>query len=394
MAAGVTFDESDLRRLGGRGMFQRGVQLLADGHVTKLTVDAARVSAIVGEGAHRVELWGARKELGYKCTCESSSAGSFCSHMVAAGLAALAGTTAPPNPAPPAMTKDDVREHLLTLDKNKLVDILMLRADWDQQLRDQLFVETAKGRSKTALDVVALKESLDRAIETGGGYIDWCFASSYAMGVENAIDALVELYEAGHDAELLDLVEYALRRVEDAAGNVQDDGDMGAVFERLQELHFDICQRARPDPVALAKRLFEWELTSGWGSFDDCVAKYGDIFGEEGIAEYKRVAALAWKNVPVLGPGQKDVRDVRRLHLSRMMARLAEADGVEAVVDVLKRDLSAPWSFLKIAETYRKSGDRKLAIQWAQKGIDAFPKSPDERLRDFLAEECQHTGRQ
>ena len=53
----------------------------------------------------------------------------------------------------------------------------------------------------------------------------------------------------------------------------------------------------------------------------------------------------------------------------------------------------APWSFLKIAETYRKYGDRKLATQWVQKGINAFPKSPDKRLRDFLAEECQHTGR-
>lgn len=393
-ATRAPFDESDLRRLAGRGTFQRGLQLLADGHVRKLDVEGGRVEATVeGTDVYRVELWGGGKELGYRCTCESSADGSFCRHMVAAGLAAIARTTTPPKPPAPTVTKDDVRAHLLTLDKEKLVDILMLRTEWDPQLRDQLFVEAAKGRSSNgALDVRALKETLDRAIETGG-YIDWRGASSYARGVDTAIDALVELFEQGHDADLLELVEYTLRRVEDAAGQVQDDGDLGIVFDRLYGLHFNICSRARPDPVALAKRLFEWEVTSSWGSFHDCAKKYADIFGEAGLAEYWRLAELAWKNIPALGPGQKDVRDCRRQDLTRIMAKFAEKDGVEPVVAVLTKDLSTPNAFLRIAETYRKAGNRELAVGWAEKGLAAFPKSPDRRLQELLAEEYQRTGR-
>ena len=170
----MPFAESDLRRLARLGTLQRGVQLLADGYVTKLNVAGGRVPATV-DGAD-VELWGSGKELGYKCTCEASSDGTFCAHMVAAGLAAIAGAAAPPKAPPPAVTNDDVSEHLLSLDKEKLVDILMLRAEWDPRLRDQLFVETAKRRSTTELDVVALKETLDRAIDTG----DWRGASSSA----------------------------------------------------------------------------------------------------------------------------------------------------------------------------------------------------------------------
>lgn len=276
-----------------------------------------------------------------------------------------------PKPPSPAVTRDDVRVHLLTLDKEKLVDILMLRAERDPQLRDQLFVEAAKGRSSNgALDIRALRETLDRAIETGG-YIDWRGASSYARGVDNAIDALIELFEQGHDAELLELVEYPLKRVEDAAGQVQDDGDLGLIFDRLHELHLNICARARPDPVALAKRLFEWELASGWGSFHDCTEKYAEIFGDAGQAEYRRLAELAWKNVRALGPGQKDVPDGRRRDLARIMTKLAEKDGVGAVVDVLKKDLSTPNAFLRIAETYRKSGSHELAVRWAERGLSA-----------------------
>ena len=76
-----------------------------------------------------------------------------------------------------------------------------------------------------------------------------------AMGVEHAVDALDELFDKGHDAELLEVVEYAMKRVERAAEQVQDNGDMGVIFDRLHELHFNLCQRARRDPLALARRL-------------------------------------------------------------------------------------------------------------------------------------------
>ena len=389
------FDEADLRRLAGRGSFQRGLLLLADGHVTKLEISSGRVRATVeGMDVYRVELAGNGKELAYTCTCEDSADGSFCEHMAAAGLAGLAGAgaTTPPKPPRPAVTKEDVRKHLLGLDNAALVDLLMDRAEWDPQLRDRLFIETAKGRSAGELDVRALKESLDQTIGIDD-YIDWRGASAYAMGVEHAVDALDELFDKGHDAELLEVVEYAMKRVERAAGQVQDDGDMGVIFDRLHELHFNLCQRARPDPVALARRLFEWEVTSPMSLFHDCATKYADIFGEKGIAEYKRLAELAWKNVPSLGPGQKDIRDCRRFDLTSLLTRLVDKDGVEAVVELLKKDLSAPHSFLRIAETYRKAGDGALAARWAEKGVAAFPKSLDRRLREFLAEEYQLAGR-
>lgn len=54
---------------------------------------------------------------------------------------------------------------------------------------------------------------------------------------------------------------------------------------------------------------------------------------------------------------------------------------------IKSRDLSRPWSYLQIAEIYKEAGKKDLAVEWAEKGIRAFPKQTDSRLRSFLAGE-------
>lgn len=220
------------------------------------------------------------------------------------------------------MSRDDVRAHLLGLEKTALVDILMAQAEWDPRLRARLAVETAKGRSSTALDVPGLKESLRQAIEVTD-YVDWRGATAYANAVDDAIDALVALFEQGHDADLLEVVEHAMKHLEEAAGQVDDDGNLGPLFERLHALHFAICERARPEPLTLARRLFEWELTSAWHFFDDAATKYADVFGPQGLAEYRRLAELAASAPsPTPAPRRGGAHDAQRRRAVRMLSRL------------------------------------------------------------------------
>ena len=51
---------------------------------------------------------------------------------------------------------------------------------------------------------------------------------------------------------------------------------------------------------------------------------------------------------------------------------------------VKSRDLAHPYAYLTIAEIYQKADQADLALEWAARGLKAFPDRPDNRLRDFL----------
>lgn len=68
------------------------------------------------------------------------------------------------------------------------------------------------------------------------------------------------------------------------------------------------------------------------------------------------------------------------------MLSIAEGEGdLDLVIQVMSRDLSHGYGYLQIAERCKKARKQKLALEWAEKGLTAFPKNPDSRLRSFLA---------
>jgi hypothetical protein len=114
--------------------------------------------------------------------------------------------------------------------------------------------------------------------------------------------------------------EHALKLAERALDHIDDSGgQMGDAIARIEELHLDACSKARPDPEALAERLFAWEL-----------------------------AEEAWAKVPKLAPGE--------------------------------RDLSIGYRFLQIAELCREHGEDDAALEWAEPGMAAFAEDADPRL--------------
>lgn len=72
-------------------------------------------------------------------------------------------------------------------------------------------------------------------------------------------------FNDGHAQAVIELTEYALARLEKAIGNMDDsNGYMSDILPELQNLHHRACLDIRPEPCALARRLFEWELKSDW----------------------------------------------------------------------------------------------------------------------------------
>lgn len=390
--------EALLRRAGDR-TFRRGQHYAAEGRVTGMVEEGGDLSGTVaGTDDYEVRLGLDGDELAASCDCPVGEDGVFCKHMVALALAWLDEGAVPsepdqrmkrPGPARPRrVTLDDIRAHLEGMDQAALVELVLAHADRDDSLREHLALQVAMADA-TGAGADLVRRAIDQAVRAPD-FIRFADAYAYARGIDAAIDLVEEILKDGSATVAIELCEHALGRIERAMEHVDDsDGEMGGLLERLQDLHHAACEVARPDPVKLAARLFAWELGDEWDVFSGAALTYADVLGEAGLAEYRLRAEMEWAKVPPLTPGADVGHSFgdRRFRITSIMASLARAsDDVDELVAIMSRDLSSPYAFLEIARVCLDAGRADEALEWAERGMRAFPGTPDGRLRAFLAE--------
>jgi len=302
-AASQVLDHRTLRRLAGATSFGRGEDYAAGGRVRGVVESEDSIVAQVrGTRRYDVKLWIKRGSLEYACTCPVGADGAFCKHCVAVGIVWLepdGKRAAGRKDRKPAVTMADVRSYLGDLDKTALVELVMKQALEEEGLQQRLLMQAAK-KTPGELDLGTYRAAIDRAVYAGD-FIDYHDVYDYARRIEDTVDSVEALLKEGYSREVIDLAEHALAAVESALGSVDDsDGDLGGILERLQALHHAACVKAKPDPEALAKRLFAWELRTDWDTFYGAAEKYSRILGEKGLATYRRLAEEEWARIPAL----------------------------------------------------------------------------------------------
>lgn len=400
----MNITKAQLKELTDSRSWQRGVDYHRQGNVISLLEDKDKIIGKVrGTRNYNVKLWVKDGELDGECDCPMGDAGVFCKHCIALGLTYLEGSVAPADEnfserktkrSKPAITLEDIRRYLSQQEKDLLVEIIVEQLTKDDQLRNRLMMKTSRFNQK-GVDLAAFKHAINQATDTGD-FVDYYSAYDFARGIDNVVDSIAELFADGFANEVIELAEHALGRVEEALGETDDsDGNLGDILERLQEVHHKACVKAKPDPEALARRLFEWELTTDWDTFSEAAEIYADVLGEKGLAVYRKLAEAEWAKLPALGPEQaKRSYDHDRFRITSIMESLACADGdVESLVAVKNKDLSIAYRFLEIAQVYKDAGKSDKALEWAEKGLNAFPKNTDSRLREFLADEYHRRKR-
>ncbi|MCA1592546.1 MAG: SWIM zinc finger family protein [Acidobacteria bacterium] len=299
----------EIRQLAGERFFARGEKYFDEGRVHGLTEYRGQVAAkVAGTEDYRVKFWAERGRLGYSCSCPVGDDGEFCKHCVAAALAWIeesGGKGKRGKPKKSAAMMEDVRAFLEQQDKGKLVEMLLNEALESDSLRERLFLETAR-MNPERIDLATYRRSIKNATRAND-YVDYYSAGGYARGVHRVIESVAALLDDGHVVAVIELTEYALSQIEKSLEYIDDsDGHMGGCINELQELHHRACLKANPDVVALAQRLFEWEMRSEWEIFGGVVVSYPDVLGESGLTEYRRLAEAEWARVPALGPGEDD----------------------------------------------------------------------------------------
>ncbi|MYH69175.1 MAG: hypothetical protein F4147_03390 [Gammaproteobacteria bacterium] len=402
--------EKRLRSMADSARFQRGQEYHQRGAVIGLRQYRGRVSATVaGSRDYKVRLWEEDGTLKFECSCPDGMDYAFCKHCVAVGLALLAeagseGTGSNKSTGKTSrkkarqdITAEDIHAWLEQQDAGTLADLLVAQAMDDQNLYRTLQLKVAGAIGGDA-NISAVRQALGEAI-LPGYFIEYHDAYEYAGTVSTAIDAVEDLLHQGQAEAVIELTEFGLHKAEEAMDNIDDSsGHMHLILENLQALHLAACEAANPDPQALAERLFEWELTGEWEVFSGAAARYAGVLGERGLKRYRELAQEEWRKLKPLtraaGKPADYKESYRRRGITHIMQTLAQQTGdVEDLVEVLRHDLSEPYSFLRIAEAYKKAKKYNNALEWAERGIKTFPDTPDSRLLEFTADEYHRRKR-
>ncbi len=395
--------EPVLRRMAGARSFERGLWYFNGRHVRSVVSQENGIAGKV-EGTHvyKVRLSVDRGSLDYSCTCPMGKDGECCKHCVALGLAwlnqenpadAASITSGKRSNRKPAVTMRDVRAYLAAQKTDVLVDLLMRHAEQDENLQRRLLMMAAK-KAANGLDVATYRQAIEDAI-VPDDFVSYDEMYDYTRKVDEVIDSIENLLKEGHAVAVIDLTEHALRSAEKAMESVDDSDGTGGILERLQNLHHAACKQAKPDPAELATRLFEWELRGQWDTFSGAVDAYADVLGKKGLEVYRQLAEQRWEQVRPVRSGDRDPAAYgERFRITQIVEALARSTGdVEAVVSIKQRDLSSSWAYLQIAEVYRKAKKHGLALEWAERGVKAFPQHRDARLRGFLTDEYHRRKR-
>lgn len=301
-------NEDSLEELAGERAFERGEDYFAGGLVDRLKeVNGAVTAKVHGTYDYRVKLWAEDEELAFDCNCPVGQDGAFCKHCVAVGLAWLdrrkenGGVF---RQSPGEISDDDIRSHLMRQDKAALVELVSEYCELDSEFRDRLILMVAEKDGRQP-DLAVFRHAIDKAIRHNN-FVDYREMPAYARGIENVIDSVEGLLQRGHAKVARELAERALKLMETAMNELDDsDGYMSVVLERWQDLHLAACKVEKPDPTALAKFLFEWEIKSDWEVFLGAAETYADVLGNSGLALYRELAEARWAKVPPLAPGEK-----------------------------------------------------------------------------------------
>jgi len=200
---------------------------------------------------------------------------------------------------------------------------------------------------------------------------------------------------ADGDPKIVDIIEQAIAQAEEALGQIDDsDGSVMPMIIELREVHVRACDALKPEPMALAERLFRFQTTGDYDTFHSILPAYEQALGQPGLRRYRELVETAWKRLPALGPEAARTHfDVDRFRIEHAMEDLAQAAGdVDALIAAKSHNLSSPHAFLQLAKVLKEHGRHDEALVCAKRGISSFKGERLDDLVKFCIEAYLHRG--
>lgn len=287
----------------------------------------------------------------------------------------------------------DVEKYLLGLEKKQLVNLLLDQAEADAHFKHLLALKASEHTGR-AVDFSHYRKSIKKAFRVPD-FMDYYEAPSYVPPLDDLTNQLRDLVEKSNEPSVIELIEDAIEEMVEFLEHVDDsDGEFGSILDQLNELHIQSCTRFKPEPVALAQKLFDAEFESSFDEYHDVVNRYAEVLGEKGLGEYRRLAKEKWDQIPDKPLGSKDDFDYTLCRLERILEFFARKNNdLEAVLQIRQKDLSALHRVYGLTQVLLEMGKTDEALDWAERGIRAYPATIDRDLYSWLEEEYHRRGR-
>lgn len=368
------FDLDRIQKLCGVRAFAKA-SMIRESEIEGLTENDGRLMATVrGTLPYTVELWveGARKAA-WSCTCPQGEDGKLCKHAGAVALTLHGGGRAawakPVAPSTTDVESDPVFEFLLGLDQRELAHLVYDAATRDTRTAQRLEALVASSVGKPAVHVKQWRKMITAAFGRPSHFVDYYEAPRWAEGVTEVLQDLRALLDYGQAEAVVTLAEYAFERADKATQHVDSsDGWFESISYDIADIHLQACIQAQPEPVALARRLVEFDVNAELDTFRRAAAAYADVLGPDGLAEYRRLVEPAFE---ALGPREERAwTSSERFHLTGAMLGLALAtDDADEVIRIKSGDLRSPYDYAEIVAALHHVGRTDEAIDWARRGI-------------------------
>jgi hypothetical protein len=312
----------DVARLTDSRSYARGVEYLRAGRVRIVRrTSSSVVAAVTGTRSYEVRLANRPRGLDFSCTCPVGTEGAFCKHLVAVALLA---DDAPPVDRPREPTAGELRDWLATVPHDELVELVMTAAANDMSVHHLLLRHhdraTSRGGTRP-VDLDAYRRAIGARLDPQ--VLDHGPACCWARRAHEVIDDVEALLDDGRAADVVEFCEFAVHCLEEHAPSIDDaDDELRGLAARLGDLHLQACQVTAPEPVTLARRLFDSELNDDLGAYAGAPERYAGVLGRTGLDEYQLLTDRAWNS----RRRQSDVaRAVERFRLEPIRQSLRRA---------------------------------------------------------------------
>lgn len=376
-------DEDWLNDEAGNRFFDRGYRYFIKKNVENLKVTNYKISATVS-GSYKYDTEIELSEDGdilYDCTCPIGQGGSFCKHLVATGLAVL-------NEKSNGKDKQDEEEKalfdfLMSKGKKELAQLLITYGS--EELRDSLKLDIMVATRDPQIAHIAIKHV--KKLLNYEQLHPYHGSREYWHNVDLTLDYITRLFEQHNFDLTIKLCEKAINAIDEGLCHIDSSYGQHTVVESFVTLHIKACIKEKENPKKLAQRIYQYISEMECDFYIDQLSGYKELFGEEGLESFKALAEKQWKKCC---ESNHSKNSFEKYTLPKLMELLAE--GVDEKIKVKAKNLAYAFNYCEIIALLRaeKRGDE--ALQWAEKGYDAFPENTDSRLLLVLAELYEKRG--
>jgi hypothetical protein len=186
---------------------------------------------------------------------------------------------------------------------------------------------------------------------------------AYFARVDELVDHLVDLDSGADTDKFLELIEYAIARIDKALETVDDSGGFRLdSVARLGEMHCRLFARSKKKTAARVDRLLEFLQNDLIDLLPEIPGAYRDALGQDGEALFWQRLQQLWDKIPA-PLDREDSYNNGSMHFEHLLLKRAREQGdVDAELALRAKQATVQYEFFDIAAS--ASNTAALMRRW------------------------------